>query len=166
MINCLMQEDRKWHLWPSCIKHICQKLVQEGRKWHLQPSCIKHICQILVQYGRKWHFLNTFCLIFWKIKGLRILKIVQNVLMYKHIFWYSIKNSISPKMSPTTFLHSADELWLENAWVTLKKKTHKQTRSLLLLRPLCLFCSKSHILCFSFHVKANSETQGYSNIIL
>ena len=30
-ISCLMQEGRKWHLWPSCIKHICQKLVQEGR---------------------------------------------------------------------------------------------------------------------------------------
>ena len=47
-ISCLVQEGRKWHLWRSCIKHICQKLVQEGRKWHLRPSCIKHICQILV----------------------------------------------------------------------------------------------------------------------
>ena len=31
-ISCLVQEGRKWHLWRSCIKHICQKLVQEGRK--------------------------------------------------------------------------------------------------------------------------------------
>ena len=30
--------------------------------------------------------------------------------VYKPIFSYSIKNSISPKMSFTTFLHSADEL--------------------------------------------------------
>ena len=30
---------------------------------------------------------------------------------YKPIFSYSIKNSISPKMSLTTFLHSADELF-------------------------------------------------------
>ena len=29
---------------------------------------------------------------------------------YKPIFSYSIKNSISPKMSLTTFLHSADEM--------------------------------------------------------
>ena len=29
---------------------------------------------------------------------------------YKPIFSYSIKNSILPKMSLTTFLHSADEL--------------------------------------------------------
>ena len=37
----------------SCIENICQKLVQEGRKWHLRPSCIKHMYQILVQYGHK-----------------------------------------------------------------------------------------------------------------
>ena len=48
-MSCLMQEGRKWYLWPSRIKHICQKLVQEGRKRHLRASCIKHISQILVQ---------------------------------------------------------------------------------------------------------------------
>ena len=48
-ISCLMQDDHKWHLWPSCIKHICQKLVQECCKWHLWPSYMKHVCQILVQ---------------------------------------------------------------------------------------------------------------------
>ena len=32
-----------------------------------------------MQDGRKWYFFNTFCLILLKIKGLRILNIVQNV---------------------------------------------------------------------------------------
>ena len=32
---------------------------------------------------------------------------------YKPIFSYSIKNSILPKMSLTTFLHSADEFKIE-----------------------------------------------------
>ena len=73
--NCLMQECRKWHLWPSCIIHICQKFVQEGRKWHLRPSCIKYICQI--------------------------------------------KNSILPKMSLTTFLHSANELEMQGGPETI-----------------------------------------------
>ena len=34
---------------------------------------------------------------------------------YKPIFSYSIKNSISSKMSLTTFLHSADELFILSA---------------------------------------------------
>ena len=35
--------------------------------------------------------------------------------VYKPIFSYYIKNSISPKMSLTTFLHSADALTLTDA---------------------------------------------------
>ena len=33
---------------------------------------------------------------------------------YKPIFSYSIKNSILPKMSLTTFLHSADEMFIHS----------------------------------------------------
>ena len=95
-ISCLVQEGRKWHLWPSCIKHICQKLVQECRKWHLRPSCIHtHLSNISAIQSYVTFFEHTLPNI---LENKRAKNFENSVkCAYKRIFWYSIKNSISPK---------------------------------------------------------------------
>ena len=79
--------------------------MQEG-EYKTKHGDIKDI-SCLMQEGSLVAFLNILPNI---LKNKRVLDF-ENIAKcaYKPIFWFWIKNSISPKVSLTTFLHSADD---------------------------------------------------------